>query len=215
MEPTTDRHRKPNPRGEGGELREEIVGAATRLVEATADPSGITLRGVAREAGITAPSIYPHFDNLDAVMAAVVDRAFGKLRSTLEVARTLHDDPVQRLRALCRAYASFAVTNPRLYGLLFNQEKVSVLRQVESGLLAPKSMDTMPGAHAFALLVHAISACVEVGRSTSTDPQRDATLLWTALHGYVTLLHSTADFPWPARDSMLDQYADRLAFLTP
>ncbi|MCS7480411.1 TetR/AcrR family transcriptional regulator [Umezawaea endophytica] len=213
MEPTADRHRKPNPRGAGGELREEIVGAATRLVEATADPSGITLRGVAREAGITAPSIYPHFDNLDAVMAAVVDRAFDELRSTLEVART--DDPVERLRALCRAYASFAVANPRLYGLLFSQEKVSVLRQVESGLLAPKSVDTMPGAHAFALLVHAISACVEVGRSTSTDPQRDATLLWTALHGYVTLLHSTADFPWPARDSMLDQYADRLAFLVP
>jgi AcrR family transcriptional regulator len=215
MEHVADRQRKPNPRGAGGVLRDEITEAALRLVEATADPSGITLRGVAREAGITAPSIYSHFANLDAVMAAVVDRAFDRLHSALEDARAGHDDPVARLRALCRAYASFAVANPRLYGLLFNQEKVLLLRQVESGQLAPKSVDTMPGAHAFGLLVHAVAACVEAGTSTSTDPQRDATLLWTALHGYVTLLHSTADFPWPTRDSMLDQYVDRLALLTP
>jgi AcrR family transcriptional regulator len=215
MKHTTERQRKPNPRGAGGELRAEIVEAALRLVEATADPSGITLRGVAREAGITAPSIYSHFDNLDAVMAAVIDRAFDMLRSALEDVRPEHRDPAARLRALCHAYVSFAVTAPRLYGLLFNQEKVALLRQVESGLLAPKSADTMPGARAFALLVDAVRACVDAGRSTSTDPQRDATLLWTALHGYVTLLHTTADFPWPDRDTMLDQYADRLAFLTP
>lgn len=215
MEHIAGQQRKPNPRGAGGVLAEEIVEAALRLVEATSDPSGITLRGVAREAGITAPSIYLHFANLDAVMAAVVDRAFDKLHSTLEDTRAGHDDPVARLRALCRAYASFAVANPQLYGLLFSQEKVSLLRQVESGLLAPKSVDTMPGAHAFGLLVHAVAACVEAGTSTSTDPQYDAILLWTALHGYVTLLHSSADFPWPSHDSMLDQYAGRLALLTP
>jgi hypothetical protein len=50
--------------------------------------------------------------------------------------------------------------------------------------------------------------------AASADSQRDATLLWTALHGYVGLLHSIPDFPWPPRDSMLDQYADRLTFLT-
>ncbi|PRY36900.1 TetR/AcrR family transcriptional regulator [Umezawaea tangerina] len=210
-----ERTRKPNPRGAGGGLREEVVDAALRLVEATPDPSGITLRGVAREAGITAPSIYPHFANLGAVLTAVVDRAFERLHSTLDEARTGNDDPAARLRALCRAYAAFAVANPRLYGLMFTQDKVFLLRQPEAGPLPPKSVATMPGAHAFDLLVRTVAACVEADRSTSTDPTRDATLLWTALHGYVTLPHSTADFPWPSRDSVLDQYADRLALLTP
>jgi AcrR family transcriptional regulator len=215
MTHTTDRRRKPNPRGAGSHLRDEIVEAAIRLVEDRADPSGITLRGVAREAGVTAPSIYAHFDNLDAVMSAVVDRVFGKLSARLEDTLAAHDEPALRLHALCHAYVSFATTNPRLYGLMFSQDQVSPLQEAETGRLVRKSVDTMPGAHAFGLLVQAIDACVVAGSSTSADPQRDATLLWTALHGYVSLLHSIPDFPWPQRDSMLDQYADRLAFLTP
>jgi AcrR family transcriptional regulator len=212
MAHTTDRRRKPNPRGAGAHLRDEIVDATIHLVADRADPSGITLRGIARAAGITAPSIYAHFDNLDAVMSAVIDRAFEKLSASLEDAQAAPDEPVPRLHALCQAYIAFAVADPQLYGLLFSRDQVPAHRATESG---PKSIDTMPGAHAFALLVQAVDACVAAGRSTSTDPQRDATLLWAALHGYVGLLHSAPDFPWPPRASMIDQYADRLAFLTP
>jgi AcrR family transcriptional regulator len=214
MDHTAEHQRRPNPRGAGSELRTEIITAALRLVEDTPDPSAITLRGVARQAGITAPSIYSHFENLDAVMAAVVDLAFDKLLSALRDARATRHDAAARLHTLCRAYVNFAVDSPRLYNLLFNQEKVALLRQVESGLLPPKRVDTMPGAHAFGMLVQAVATCVEEGSSTSTDPQRDATLLWAAIHGYVTLLHTTADFPWPARDDVLGQYATHLAHLT-
>lgn len=214
MDHTAEHQRRPNPRGAGGELRSEIVTAALRLVEDTPDPSAITLRGVARQAGVTAPSIYSHFENLDAVMAAVVALAFDRLHSTLEDASATREDAVARLHALCRAYVAFAVESPRLYSLLFNQEKVALLRQVESGAVPPKQVDAMPGAHAFGMLVHAVAACVGEGTSTSTDPQRDATLLWAALHGYVTLLHTTADFPWPSRDDVLGQYARHLAHLT-
>jgi AcrR family transcriptional regulator len=214
MDHIAGHQRRPNPRGAGGELHTEIVTAAFRLVEDTPDPSAITLRGVARQAGVTAPSIYSHFENLDAVMAAVVTLAFDRLHSFLEDAKATRHDAVARLHALCRAYVAFAVESPRLYSLLFNQEKVALLRQVESGVVPPKQVDTMPGAHAFGMLVHAVAACVEEGTSTSTDPQRDATLLWAALHGYVTLLHTTADFPWPSRDDVLDQYVRHLAHLT-
>jgi AcrR family transcriptional regulator len=209
MTHTADHRRTPNPRGAGSALQDEIIAAATRLVEDRTHPSGITLRGVAREAGITAPSIYAHFNNLDAVMNAVVDRVFDELSGSLEHALVTHDEPVPRLRALCRAYIAFAVRNPRLYAVLFSRDQVPSDQQVQ------KSVDTMTGAHAFGLLVRAIDACVAAGRSTSTDPQQDATLLWTALHGYVGLLHSIPDFPWPPRDSVIDQYVDRLAFLTP
>jgi AcrR family transcriptional regulator len=207
MAHTAESQRKPNPRGAGSQLRDEIVEAATRLVEDRADPSGITLRGVAREAGITAPSIYDHFDNLDAVMNAVVGRGFERLSAGLEETLAAHDEPVSRLRALCHAYVAFAVRNPRLYAVVFGRDRP------EPAPRAPKSVETMPGAHAFALLVQAIDACVTAGASTSTDPQRDATLLWTALHGYVGLLHTAPDFPWPPRDSLLDQCAERLACL--
>ena len=50
-----------NPRGSGDRLREEIVEAGIRLVDETGDSAALTLRGVARAAGIAAPSIYQHF----------------------------------------------------------------------------------------------------------------------------------------------------------
>jgi AcrR family transcriptional regulator len=209
MAHTAEPQRTPNPRGAGSQLRDEIVAAATRLVEDRPDPAGITLRGVARAAGITAPSIYAHFDNLDAVMRAVVNRGFDRLSAGLEDTLARHDEPVPRLRALCHAYVAFAVENPRLYALVFSQD------EPEAGSPAPKPVETMPGAHAFGMLVQAIEDCVAAGRSASTDPQRDATLLWTAMHGYVGLLHSAPDFPWPPRDDMLDLYAERLACLAP
>jgi AcrR family transcriptional regulator len=201
--------RRPNRRGEGARLRDEIVHAATGLAQETSDLSGMTLRAVARRAGITAPSIYAHFGNLDDVIDAVTASTFEELASSLERHLHGHTDPIARLRALCRGYVSFGSGNPRLYGLLFGPDRP------HPAPLTTKSIASMPGAKAFAMLVAGIQACVEAGQSTSTDPQRDAVALWAALHGYVGLLASTPEFPWPPHDGVVDQCVDRLAYLTP
>jgi AcrR family transcriptional regulator len=64
-----------NPRGEGGRLREEIVAAASRLIEEKGEEA-VTLRAIARSAGITAPSIYAYFEDLDEVLEAMVANTF-------------------------------------------------------------------------------------------------------------------------------------------
>jgi AcrR family transcriptional regulator len=201
--------RSPNRRGEGARLRDEIVRAATGLAEENSDLSGITLRAVARRAGITAPSIYAHFSNLQDVIDAVIASTFEDLARSLERALHGHTDPTARLRAMCHGYVSFGSGNPRLYRLLFGPDRPHPAPPTT------KSIDSMPGAKAFAMLVGSVHACVEAGQSSSTDPQRDAIALWAALHGYVGLLASTPEFPWPAHDAVVDQFVDRLAYLTP
>lgn len=201
--------RRPNRRGEGARLREEIVHAATGLAEENSDLSGITLRAVARRAGITAPSIYAHFDNLDDVIDAVIASTFEDLARSLERDLHGHTDPTARLRAMCHGYVSFGSGNPRLYRLLFGPDRP------QSAPLTTKSIDNMPGAKAFAMLVGSVHACVEAGQSSSTDPHRDAIALWAALHGYVGLLAGTPEFPWPPHGGVVDQVVDRLAYLTP
>jgi AcrR family transcriptional regulator len=160
-------------------------------------------------AGITAPSIYAHFGNLEDVIDAVIASTFEELARSLERDLHGHTDPIARLRALCRGYVSFGSGNPRLYRLLFGPERL----QPEPP--TTKSVDSMAGAKAFDILVGSIHACVEAGQSSSTDPQRNAIALWAALHGYVGLLASTPEFPWPAHDAVVDQFVDRLAYLTP
>jgi AcrR family transcriptional regulator len=144
--------RRPNRRGEGARLRDEIVHAATGLAEENSDLSGITLRAVARRARITAPSIYAHFGNLDDVIDAVIASTFEELARSLERDLRGHTDPIARLRALCHGYVSFGADNPRLYRLLFSHDRQLPTPQ------PTKSIDTMPGAQAFALLVRGIHA---------------------------------------------------------
>jgi AcrR family transcriptional regulator len=201
--------RRPNRRGDGARLRDEIVRAATGLAEENSDLSGITLRAVARRAGITAPSIYAHFGNLEDVIDAVIAGTFEDLVRSLEHHLHGHTEPIARLRALCHGYVSFGSGNPRLYRLLFGPDRP------QPSPLTTKSIDSMPGAKAFNMLVGSIHACIEAAQSSSTDPQRDAIALWAALHGYVGLLAGTPEFPWPPQDAVVDQFVNRLAYLTP
>src|SRR3954453_14306660 len=96
-----------NRRGEGALLRDEIVAAAERLLEREGNEEALTLRSVAREAGIAAPSIYTHFAARDAILEAVLDMAFDRLRLLVLDSATGVADPVRRLVAGCQTYARF------------------------------------------------------------------------------------------------------------
>ena len=63
----------------------------------------------------------------------------------------------------------------------------------------------------FDLLVRSLQDCVAAGISASTDPARDATAIWVALHGYATLHARLPRFPWPDTDALLDRIVDGLA----
>lgn len=68
--------RRRNARGNGVLLRDEILTAATDLLDAVDSESDLTLRGIACAAGITAPAIYAHFPDRDAIVAALAERAW-------------------------------------------------------------------------------------------------------------------------------------------
>ena len=159
-----------NPRGSGTHLREEIVAAAIAVIDETNDPAALTLRGIARRASITAPSIYPHFTDLAAVITGMLARSFEELRAAVQAALEGQGDPSRALIAACRAYVRFAQDHPARYRLMF-----------AAGGYAPDAVAT------FALVEEAIRNCVSDGTSTSDDPQTDTWLLWAALHGVATL----------------------------
>jgi len=51
------------------------------------------------------------------------------------------------------------------------------------------------------------------GRSRSVDPALDASALWVALHGYVSLQAGVRNFPWPPDGDLINALVDRLAQL--
>ncbi|MET8763563.1 helix-turn-helix domain-containing protein [Lentzea sp. NPDC004782] len=63
-------------RGEGERLRRETLGAATRILEETGREDALSLRVVAREVGISAPSVYLHFKDKTELITTVLAAAY-------------------------------------------------------------------------------------------------------------------------------------------
>src|SRR5712691_7955762 len=75
--------RTPNPRGQGGRLRDELLDAASGLLAAGGRDAELTLRSVARAAGVAAPSVYQHFADLDELMLALVRHHLADLATAI------------------------------------------------------------------------------------------------------------------------------------
>jgi AcrR family transcriptional regulator len=197
-----------NPRGEGSRLRQDILDAASEILETTGSSEAVTLRAVARSVGIAAPSIYAHFPDREAILDQLCSDGFAQFRATLEAAVAPFCDPVDRLFAGCRAYLRFAGEHPRRYRALFDFPEVRTRqRPVDLASLAE-------GLAALNVLVEGIADCARAGRSTSTDHFTDAVAVWVALHGLATLrADSSPTFPWPDQDRLVTAIVGRLAQL--
>ncbi|HEY6315828.1 MAG TPA: TetR/AcrR family transcriptional regulator [Streptosporangiaceae bacterium] len=208
------RHR--NPRGQGARLTEDIVAGALALIERTGSAEAVTLRAVAREAGIAAPSIYAHFPDRDAVLMAVVVRIFDELTQAIEQGQTCAgQDPAGRLVAGCEAYVAFGLEHPARYGVLFSTQRPASPDYPKPVPIGPDGRPVPGfGAGTFALLVQAIQACVTAGVSASTDAAADATAVWVALHGTVSLRTALPRFPWPDPAAFVRQLVLPLAQVT-
>jgi AcrR family transcriptional regulator len=209
------RHR--NPRGQGARLTEDIMSGALALIERTGSAEAVTLRAVAREVGIAAPSIYAHFPDRDAVLAAVVVRIFDELTEAIEQGlKSADQDPAGRLVAGCEAYVAFGLEHPARYGVLFSTQLRAAPDHGEPVPIGPDGRPALPfGGETFGLLVQAIEDCVAAGFSASTDVVTDATAVWVAMHGTVSLRTALPLFPWPDPAAFVRLFVLSLANVTP
>lgn len=198
--------RKPYRRGEGGKLRADILAAAAALIEETGSEQSVTLREIARRIGIAAPSIYEHFPSRDAIVYAVIDDCSSELRTMVEQALDSQPGPSGRLRAGCAAYLRFADQRPGQYRVLFSRYQHLGERPADRAVIR---------AEALTLLVAAVRDCASAGQITSDDPDGDAVIIWSALHGYATLRASLPFFGWPAPEAALDRILGRYAPAAP
>jgi AcrR family transcriptional regulator len=184
-----------NRRGKGGRLHGEIVAAATQLLDETGTEQSVTLRAVARRAGITAPAIYGHFADRQAIMLAVVQQAFAELGDALQAVAPHPGDPAGHLRAVCAAYLDVAATHPQRYRVMFDGLWNAGAALAGDSVTAAEVTEL--GQDALAVLVGAVQDCVTAGCSTSSEPTSDAIALWLGLHGLAHQRAVTAGFPWP------------------
>jgi AcrR family transcriptional regulator len=192
-----------NARGEGAKLRLEIVAAAGRLLDAAGSPDAVTLRAVAREIGVAAPSIYAHFPDRDAIVHALIEEGYAEVVAEITTARDTETDPVKQLEAGVRAYLRYALDNPARYTVM--------LGRPGSPDPEPRRGVDDPATISFQLLVTAINNCVREGLSNSADSHRSATAIMVAIHGYAIMRPQRPTFPWPPEDGFITYLVTTLA----
>jgi AcrR family transcriptional regulator len=199
---TSDRGVRPrNPQGEGSRLRQELMAAAGRLIASGADVETISLRGVAREAGVAAPSVYLQFANKEALLQAVVDEHFAALRRAIETRSAAAPDAVAGLLMGCLAYCQYAVEQPGSYRILFSTPR---------RLNPDAEFAGSEGAAAFQTLVDGVADCIAAGVARPGDPFRIASDIWPTLHGIASLRYSSPDFPWPPLEDQVRSILEAL-----
>ena len=104
----------PEPRGtyHHGKLREALLEAAVALVQEQS-PEAVSVREVARRAGVSSGAPFRHFPDKTALMTAVAEEGTRRLMAEIEVATVAAgDDPVKQFRAIGVTFVLFAVRNP-------------------------------------------------------------------------------------------------------
>lgn len=157
-----------------GDLRHALIEAALAVVERKG-VAGLTLREAAERAGVTHAATYRHFPDKAALVAALAERGFRRLRELMEEAieRTAAD-PVARLLALGTAYMRLADEHPAVFRLMFGSEIAD-----RSKYPSLRTADDV----AFAELREAIAACQAAGVVREGNPVRLAMVAWAMTHG--------------------------------
>lgn len=178
---TSDRPtRARSARGEGGQVREELLAAAEQLLAERGTAAAVPVAEIVGRVGVTAPVLYQHFADKDALFVAVHVRRMQDFRDTLRRTGSRTASPLAALERRGRAYIRYATTKPDAYMALF-MTPTSLGKDVFDD---PEALELT----AFDDLVANVQACVDAGEIPPTDVQLAARVVWAQVHGLAALL---------------------------
>lgn len=156
-------------------LGERLVAAAMALL-AMMPPQSLSLRSVAKAAGVSEAAPYHHFTGKRALEAAVMAEGYRQLAAMLEAsaAQAAAAGP-ENLDAVLRAYVAFALSQPNLFRLMRREETADGL-EADPALAEAQE-------RAFAAFRDALAR-----RLGARPAPEDARLAWSALRGTVATL---------------------------
>ena len=157
-----------------GDLRDALVQAAQKILE-TNGLAALSLRGVARCAGVSPAAPYHHFPDKQALLDAVAERGFDALTAAMTTRMDKVSGGAARLDASGVGYVAFAVANPALFGLMFS----TVGQSPGAGTPLDSARQ-----RAYAVLQEAVAACSPDRKAHAAECLR----LWALVHGMAKLV---------------------------
>jgi len=167
--------------------RERLLQAA-RDVVGDDGLEGLTLRAIARRAGVSHGAPLRHFPTLAALLSAVAADGFSRLIAAVDAHLDDADaaaqatgtvlDPRQRLAVAGRAYIDFALADPGVFSVTFRPERVDV----------DDADYQTQGFASFNQLVDLVKAAQAGGWQAELPADQLAAVFWAHVHGLAVLM---------------------------
>lgn len=184
---------------EATDLRAKILEASVALIQ-DKGLAALSMREVARRAGVSHQAPYHHFEDREAILGAVAEEGFTMLRERLARVGSKEsvDAPARvssRVAAMGRAYVEFACAHPAHFRLMFRPELMS--------------MEKCPGAQAagdraFAHLTEVVRDAFKAGLPATPSESAVVAYVWSVAHGLACLI---LDGPLSAKIPAAEQRA--------
>ena len=183
-------------------LRQRVLDAAEEII-VKEGPRNVTMRRIASSVEYAPTVLYRLFADKDDLMDHLMARGYVGVREHYEKVLGLGgSDPLRVFSGIVSVYVNYALTHPNHYRMWFSTSEIS------------QECDHLKMRHGrlefvvFQTWLDSIEACREAGLFPGRSQMEAFLLVWTRIHGLISLRIQHPDFPWPPVDEHLDEVLD-------
>ena len=157
-----------------GDVRRTVLDAALAIID-TQGPDAVSMREVARRAGVSHQAPYHYFSDRAGIFAAISEEGFLGLAQAFHSTLATTQNPA---RDGLRAYLRFALTHRGHFRVMFRNDICGVLSHEPTQRAADAAFDAL-----LTLVIRLVD-----GRPSEQDTMVWASTLWSTAHGLATLV---------------------------
>jgi len=162
-----------------GDLKNALIEAGIKILSKEGT-GGLSLRKVAKQAGVSHSAPYAHFADKQSLIAAISTEGFKQLYAELDAAILSYpSDPKQQLMEGAWAYVQFAINNTDAFKIMFS----GVLEKERD---YPSFVEISH--KTFERVVDIVKSCQEAGVLRPVPSEIMAVAVWGQLHGIISLI---------------------------
>ena len=178
-----------------GSLVNSAVQRGLQLV-AQFGPMAVTMRGLARELGVTAAALVHYFHNRSGLLGAIAEAAAAQMRP-FSVVRSGGLRAGERLRNTAQSWVAFAAQNPNLYRVVFGEGWRDGQTSTAAGRECIYSVDRIAS-------MGQVSGHIRDG-----SPREHGLLFFSAVHG-LALARADGGLPEQAVGPLIDRFVQAI-----
>jgi AcrR family transcriptional regulator len=162
-----------------GDLKNALIKAGIEIL-AKEGVNGLSLRKVARKAGVSHAAPYAHFADKQALVAAIATDGHQKIHEKIvRIMEQYPDDPLRQLVETAWAYAEFGFEEPDHFKITFSG---AVEKERDYPALVGVTQKN------FAAVRLIVARCQTAGILNPGEPDLIAVGVWGLVHGFVSLV---------------------------